>query len=91
MRSGSFGVKTGEEQGICNEINNPKIRELNKEISRLRKEKRKLAERMERHKGGGKGSQAKALRKKASGIERKIAARLKRREQLPKKVLLTGC
>jgi len=77
-----------EEQGVCHEINNPKIRELNKEISQLRKEKRKLAERMERHKGGGKGSQAKALRKKASGIERKIAIRLKRREQLPKKVLL---
>ena len=75
-----------EERGVCHEISNPKIRQLNKEISRFRIQKRRLDERIVKLDKEGKEEQAKGLRRELSGINRKISTRIKKRKRLPKKV-----
>jgi hypothetical protein len=75
-----------EEQGVCHEIGNPKIRLLNRQIARLRAEKRRLAERIGRLEKAGKEEQTKGLRRKAAAIGRKITCRTNKRARLPKKV-----
>jgi hypothetical protein len=75
-----------KEQGVCHEINNPKIRKIKKEISGLRHEKVKLAAKIEKLKSKRKEKEKKALKRKYAGIKRKIENRIKKCEQLPKKV-----
>lgn len=75
-----------EEQGVTHQISNPEIRLLNREISKLRAQKRRVAERTGKLEKAGKKEQAKGLRRKLAGIERRITLRMKKRARLPKKV-----
>lgn len=75
-----------EEQGVCHKISNPKIRQLDKEISRLRAQKRLLDERIVKLDKEGTEEQAKEVREKLAGINGKIATLIKKRKQLPRKV-----
>jgi hypothetical protein len=75
-----------EDQGICHEIINPKIKKLNKEIAGLKKEKEKLAVKIKKLNSKTKDKEKKALKRKYAGIERKITNRKKKRDRLPKKV-----
>ena len=61
---------------------------LNKEITKLRSQKRRLDERIAKQEEAGKQSQSKKLKSKLGGIKRKISVRINKREQLPKKVLM---
>ena len=75
-----------EAQGVTHQIGNPKIRLLNREISKLRAQKRTVAERIGKLEKAGKKDQGKELRRKLAGIERKITIRMNKRARLPKKV-----
>ena len=76
------------EKGIIREIDNPEIRLINKQLSSLRAEKRKMAEKILELEKGGEKNKLKAMRKKYSGIERRIKNQIERRESLPKKINL---
>jgi len=76
------------EKGIIREIDNPQIRLINKKLSSLRAEKRKMAEKILELEKGGEKNKLKAMRKKYSGIERRIKNQIERRESLPKKINL---
>ena len=75
-----------ERQGVIHHIGNPKIRVLDRQMAQLRTQKRRLVERIGRLEKRGKEEQAKELRRKVTGIDRRIAVRKSKRSRLPKKV-----
>ena len=80
------GLET-EQQGVCHEIENPKVRQLNKEIRKLRLQEERLAKRMAAlEENNSNKDLLTALKRKASGVKRKITIRLKKRDGLPKNV-----
>jgi hypothetical protein len=77
------------EDGVCHEIGNPKIRELNKMLSGLRRQKNSLERRVAKPQGGKKKQrQVRQLKMKVAGVSRQIATLLRKREELPRKVLM---
>jgi len=76
------------EKGIIREIVNPQIKLINTKLSTLRAEKRKMAEKILKLEKGGEKNKLVAMRKKYSGIERKIKNQIEKRESLPKKINL---
>jgi hypothetical protein len=76
------------QQGIQHEIANPNVREINKELARLRGEKKKLEQKILTAEKNKKGEEATVLRKKAAGLGRQIEKRISKRETMPKKVLM---
>ena len=77
------------EEGVCHEIGNPKIRELNKELSGLRRLKNRLDRTITTVQGGKtKQRQLRRLKLKAAQVSRRIATLLRKREELPRKVLM---
>jgi hypothetical protein len=82
----SRGLENREE-GIRHEIGNPEIRKLNRELKRLRIEKKKLERKVIASEKAKKGDVT-ALRKKLAGLVRRIDNRVKKRDELPKTVLM---
>ncbi|MEE8605645.1 MAG: hypothetical protein V3S65_09730 [Candidatus Aminicenantaceae bacterium] len=76
------------EKGIIREIDNPEIRLINKKLSSLRDEKRKMAEKILELEKRGEKNKLVGIRRKYSGIERRIKNQIERRESLPKKINL---
>jgi len=86
-----FLYQTGledREKGIIREIDNPEIRVINKKLSSLRAEKRKMAERIVGLEKVADEAKLKTMRRKYSGIERRIKNQIEKRELLPKKINL---
>jgi len=75
------------EEGVRHEISNPEIRKLNRELKRLRIEKKKLEREVLASEKAKKGDVT-ALRKKLAGLVRRIDNRVKKRDGLPKTVLM---
>ena len=75
------------EEGVRHEIGNPEIRKLNRELKRLRIEKKKLDGNVLASEKAQKGDVT-ALRKKLAGLVRRIDNRVKKRDELPKTVLM---
>jgi len=75
------------EEGVRHEIGNPEIRKLNRELKRLRIERKKL-ERGILASAKGKKRDITSLRKKLAGLIRRIDNRVKKRDELPKTVLM---
>jgi hypothetical protein len=75
------------EEGVRHEIGNPEIRKLNRELKRLRIERKKL-ERGILAAAKGKKRDVTSLRKKLAGLVRRIDNRVKKRDELPKTVLM---
>lgn len=77
------------QEGVCHEIGNPKIRELNKALSGLRRQKNRLDQRVAKAQGGKKKQQLpRQLKMKVAGVSRRIATLVRKREELPRKVLM---
>jgi hypothetical protein len=75
--------------GVCHKIGNPKIRELNKELGTLRQLKHRLDRGIAKAQGGKKKQQQlRQLKMKAAGVSRRIATLLRKRKELPRKVLM---
>ena len=75
-----------EAEGVCHEIDNPKKRKINKEISRLRDKRRRLLESLEKHEKKGNKSQQKKIMRKIAGLDRKISSRINKRKRIPNKI-----
>jgi len=76
------------ERGINREIDNPETKVINKKLSSLRAEKRKMAETILGLEKAGDGAKLKTMKRKYSGIERRIKNQIEKRELLPKKINL---
>lgn len=77
-----------QEKGIQYEIGNPKIRKLNRELKRLRSEKKKIEQKLLTVENTKNQEGATALRKKRAGLIRRIDNRIKERDDLPKTILM---
>jgi hypothetical protein len=74
-------------EGVRHEIANPKVRAINKELTRLRAEQEKLTAKLQAaEKNGAKAEQLRALRRKLAGIRRTIHLRIAKRDGLPAQV-----
>ena len=76
------------QRGPVREIDNPEIKAINKKLSALRSEKRKVAEKIVELQKAGDNATVKTIRRKYSAIERRIKNRIAKREALPKKINL---
>jgi hypothetical protein len=83
----SRGLET-EEEGIRHRIENPKVRELTRRIALLRRESRKVAQKILTGEKKGMGKKLTGLRRKEAGLARQIANMKRQRAGLPKKVLM---
>ncbi len=76
------------EKGIIHEIDNPQIRAINKKLAALRAKKRKMIEKIvELEKREDKGKLV-AMKRKYTGLQRRIKNQIKERDSLPKKINL---
>lgn len=78
------------DEGIIREIANPEIRVENKKLTKLKAEKRKLAEKILSLEKAGKKKELIGVNRKYAGVERRIKNLIDRRSSLPKKVNLLG-
>jgi len=77
------------EEGVCHQIGNPKIRQLNKELSGLHRLKTRLDGKIATAQGSKKKQpQLRQLKMKAAQVRRRIATLLRKREELPRKILM---
>ena len=76
------------EKGICHEIDNPERREIGKKISGLRAKKSKMSEQILKFQKEGNNNKLLKLKRKYTGLERRINNQIKRQDALPKKVNL---
>ena len=86
-----FLYRTGledPEKGIIREIDNPEIRPINEKLSSLRAEKKKMAVKLVELEKAGDEAKRKTMRRKYSGIERRIKNQIEKRESLPKEINL---
>jgi len=87
----SFLYKNGLEdpqKGIDREILNPDLRMINKKLRLLRAKKKKMVEKIIKLEKGGNKKDLAAVKRKCSGVERRIKNQLAKRLPLPKKVNL---
>jgi len=87
----SFLYKNGLEdrqKGIDREILNPDLRMINKKLRLLRAKKKKMAAKIIKLENGGNKKDLAAVKRKCSGVERRIKNQLAKRLPLPKKVNL---
>jgi len=75
------------DEGIKHEIGNPEIRKLNRELKSLRSEKKRLERKIGATTKSEKAEVA-GLRRKLSGLVRRIENRIEKRDQLPKTILM---
>lgn len=76
-------------EGVRHQIDNPKIRTLNRELRRLRQRRDRLARSISTAKeGGNKAQYLRQLKQKAAQLNRRMAKLLRKRQALPVKVLL---
>ncbi len=76
-------------QGVRHEIANPKIRKLNKELRGLRQLRNRLERTISTAPGGkNKQRQLRQLKAKAAQVSRRMATLVRKRQELPKKVLM---
>jgi len=76
------------ENGIIHEIDNPERRQIRRKISELRVQKRKMTEKILKLKKQGNSKKLLALKRKHSGLERRINNQIIKRNAMPKKVNL---
>lgn len=76
------------QKGIDREILNPELRVINKKLRLLRAKKKKMAEKIIKLEKGGNKKDLAAVKRKCSGLERRIKNQLAKRLPLPKKVNL---
>lgn len=76
------------QKGIDREILNPELRVINKKLRLLRAKKKKMVEKIIKLEKGGNKKDLAAVKRKCSGVERRIKNQLAKRLPLPKKVNL---
>ena len=76
------------ENGIIREIDNPERKKVSKNISELRAKKRKMSEQILKVQKEGQSRKLAGLRRKYSGLERRINNQIKKRAAMPQKVNL---
>ena len=74
--------------GLEREIANPEVKVINKKLTLLRAKKKKMTENILNTQGGGKKAELLAVKRKRTGIERRIRNQIAKRVGLPKKVNL---
>lgn len=87
----SFLFKNGLEdpqKGIDREIANPELKAINKKLRLLKAKKKKMAEKIIKLEKGGNKKDLAAVKRKCSGVERRIKNQLAKRLPLPQKVNL---
>ncbi len=77
-------------EGIIREIANPEIRAENKKLTKLKAEKKKLAEKILSLEKAGKKKELIGVKRKYAGVKRRINNLIDRRASLPKKINLFG-
>ena len=77
-----------KEKGIIHEIDNPERRIISRKISELRTKKRKMSEQIIKLQKDGNSKTLLKLKRKYSGLERRIDNQIKKRDAMPKKVNL---
>ena len=76
------------EKGVIREIDNPERKKAGKKISELRAKKRRMSEQILKLQKEGQSKKLAGLRRKYSGLERRINNQIKKRDALPEKVNL---
>ena len=77
-----------KEKGIFREIDNPERKAIGKKIAELRGKKRKMSEQVLKLQKEGESKKLVGLRRKYSGLERRIKNQIEKRDAMPKKVNL---
>jgi len=75
-------------EGIIREIDNPERKTVGKKIAELRAKKRKMSERILKLEKEGQSKKLAGLKRKYSGLERRINNQIIKRDAMPKKVNL---
>jgi len=76
------------ENGIIHEIDNPDRRQISRKISEFRAKKRRISDQILKLQKEGNSKKLLGLRRKHSGLERRINNQIKKRDAMPKKVNL---